>query len=67
MLMGVEWRGNVILEGEILHASVGKGGSKSAKKGPGGASTAILPPGKLGGVVEIGSLLGPVPTLKPKQ
>lgn len=42
-----------------LQASVGKGGEKSTKNGPGGASHAISPPGRFGGVTAIGSSDGP--------
>lgn len=44
-----------------LHASVGNGGENPAKNGPGGASFAISPPGKFGGVTAIGWSLGPPP------
>ena len=47
--------------------SVGKGALKSRKNGPGGASTAIEPPGRFGGVVAIGSLLGPEPARAPNH
>jgi len=43
-----------------IQASVGKGGRKSLKNGPGGASLAMEPPTKFGALVPIGTSLGPV-------
>jgi hypothetical protein len=42
-----------------LQASVGNGGLKSWKNGPGGAVLATFPPGKFGAAVDIGVSLGP--------